>query len=89
MDYADWQKDIDKYFAKEIVLHQPKEPNEFTAKELKDYLQENKVVLSEKSAGTWMQKAVENGDVVSRMALCDGRRKRLYRFEVRTDTPES
>ena len=89
MDHASWQKDINRYFAEEIVLHQPKEDNEFTAKELRDYLQEINVVLSDKSAGSWMRIAEKKGDVVSRMAMHDGRRMRLYRFEIRTDTPES
>ena len=83
MDHSVWQKDIDGYFSEEIELHQPKEDDEFTGKELKDYLLTRKVVLSEKSANTWMNNAEENGDVVSRMWLGGGRRMRLYRFEVK------
>ena len=89
MDHAAWQKDISEYFAEEIDLHQPKEDCEFTGKELKDYLISRKVVISEKSANTWMNNAEENGDVTSRMWLGGGRRMRLYRFELRTNTNES
>ncbi len=81
MEHAAWQKDISEYFDEEIELHQPKEDYEFTGKELKEYLLEKNVVLSEKSANSWMNSAIDNGDVTSRMWLGGGRRMRLYRFE--------
>lgn len=89
MEFEAWKKDVDRYFAEEIELHQPQEDDEFTAIELREYLQEANVALSEKSAATWMNKAIKNGDVTSRLSLCNGRRTRLFRFEPRTSTPES
>ena len=65
---ADWQSDLLEYFADDIGMHAPREEGEFTAKEFVELLEKDKeLVISTKTAHSWMDKAVKEGRAAKRL----------------------
>lgn len=75
----DLEHDLLDYFSEEIILHKPKEPDEFTAEEFKSWMA-TKVRMSVKTAHAWLNKAIDEGKASKREARHNGHPIIYYRW---------